>query len=142
MASSSAISTSPILIVMQYHRFLAFGLGVVMVFFPGPMHCGCLSRDLTHYEELTLRMWGFFVFFLSHAVHTCVVLGTPILRLQIAKGLCAMFSAGSSLYIYERTFNSNHEPTIAVLYVAIFGSLAVRTTSCGITRRRYASSSR
>ena len=125
MPSSSTVVSSPVLTVMKYHRFLAFGLGILMVFFPGPMHCGCLSRELSHYEVLTFRMWGFFVFFLSHAVHTCVVLGTPALRLQIAKGLCAMFTAGSSLYIYERFVNSDQEPTIAVLYVSIFGSLAV-----------------
>ena len=124
MPQSAQIS-SPVLTVMSYHRFLAFGLGVVMVFFPGPMHCGCLSRELSHYETLTFRMWGFFVFFLSHAVHNCVVLGSSILRLQMAKGLCAMFTAGASLYTYERLFNGDHEPTIALLYIAIFGSLGL-----------------
>lgn len=119
------MSVSPVLKVMELHRFLAFGLGILMVFFPGPMHCGCLSRNLGHYEVLTFRMWGFFVFFLSHAVHACVVLGTPALRLRIAQGLFVMFTAGSSLYGYERIAHPTHEPTIAVLYVLVFGSLAV-----------------
>lgn len=123
--SAIASPLTPVLTIMQYHRVVAFFLGILMVFFPGPMHCGCLSRSLSHYEELTLRMWGLFVFFLSHSLHTWVVLGTPVLRLQMAKGLCAMFTAGSSIYLYERIFNREEEPTIAVLYVGIFGSLAI-----------------